>query len=151
MIPVDVIYHIVGWLGPGELTSTSRLSRAWRDPSRELLYRVLRLRNGSMLKKFVNGLIRHIRAADHFPSGLHLQDVVQRVYLAGPGHIHGDRIIQTFATIVPLLRNLHTLGITFTEANSEMIGHVIGPCLGYVIGRELKTLHITVSSLYNRA
>jgi hypothetical protein len=43
------------------------------------------------------------------------------------------------------------LGITFTEANSEMIGHVIGPCLGYVIGRELKTLHITVSSLYNRA
>ena len=83
MIPVDIIYHIVGWLGLGELTSTSRLSHAWRDPPRELLYRVLRLRNGSMLKKFVNGLIRHIRAADHFPSRLHLQEGCCSACLSG--------------------------------------------------------------------
>jgi hypothetical protein len=113
MIPVDVIYDIVGWLGLGELTNTSRLARAWRDPLRKALYKVLRLRNGSTLKKFVNGLIRHICAADDFPSGLLLQDIVQCVYLAGLGGIHGDQMIQIFATIVPLLRNLHTLGIAF--------------------------------------
>jgi hypothetical protein len=149
MIPVDVIYDIVGWLGQGELANTSRLARDWRDPSRKALYKVLRLRNGSTLQKFANGLIRHIRAADNFPSGLHLQDIVQRVYLAPPAGARGDQTIQIFATIVPLLRNLHTLGIAFGEANTYTMGDVIGSYLGYVVGPKLKRLHITVGSLNN--